>query len=122
MTKITVELMGKLETFEGNIIKGPSWAGDAVCMDTTISDFPMRVIAKRVIKLVDGKPFAGSVDINDEATTYVVLGDKEKRYHVRDIGGKLSCHCTGYGFRGTCRHVEIAGVQKQLGLGLKNFI
>lgn len=122
MTKITVELMGKLETFEGNIIKGPSWTKDAVCMDTTIPDFPMRVLEKRIIRLVDGKPFKGSVDINDEAITYIVLGDKEKRYQVREIRGKMQCHCTGFGFRGTCRHVEIAAVQKTVGLGLRNYV
>lgn len=122
MTQITVELMGKLETFEGNIIKGPSWAGDDICMDTAISDFPMRRIAKRIIRLVDGKPFTGNVDINDQATTYIVLGDKEKRYHVREINGKMSCHCTGFGFRATCRHVEIARVQKTVGLGLRNYV
>jgi hypothetical protein len=121
MTQITVELMGKLETFEGNIIQTPKWAGDDVAMDTIIPDFPMRLIAKRTIRLVDGKPFTGHVDLNDEAVTFVVLGDKDKRYHVRDIRGRMQCHCTGYGFRATCRHVEIAQAQKLLGLGIKNF-
>lgn len=121
MTQITVELMGKLETFEGNIIQTPKWAGDQVAMDTTIPDFPMRLFEKRIIRLVDGKPFAGHVDLNDEAITFIVLGDKEKRYQVRDIRGKMQCHCTGFSFRAHCRHVDIAQAQKQLGLGVRNF-
>jgi hypothetical protein len=121
MTTITIELMGKMQTFEGNIIQTPKWAGDQVAMDTTIPDFPMRLFQKRIIRLVDGKPFKGHVDVNDEALTYVVLGDKEKRYQVRDVNGRMQCHCTGFSFRATCRHVEIAKVQQQFGLGLKNF-
>lgn len=122
MTRITVELMGKLETFEGNIIQTPKWAKDQVAMDTTIPDFPMRLFEKRIIRLVDGKPFTGHVDINDQAITYVVVGDKEKRYQVRDVQGRMQCHCTGFSFRAHCRHVDIAQAQKILGLGIKHYL
>lgn len=118
MTTIECKFFDKSSIFKGEIIQAPKWAGkDYVAMTTTNPEFPMRLIAKKVIHLVDGKPFQGEIQQNSTAPTFFVLGDKNKRYQVRKIAGKMVCHCTGYAFRHTCRHAEIAEMQESLGLG-----
>jgi hypothetical protein len=41
-----------------------------------------------------------------EYKTWTVTGSKGSTYTVSDIDGKLSCSCSGFQFRGQCRHVK----------------
>lgn len=38
--------------------------------------------------------------------TWTVKGSKGDEYTVRDVNGNLSCTCSGWRFRGDCRHVK----------------
>ncbi len=43
---------------------------------------------------------------------------KEKEYMVTmDNNNRLSCHCTGFGFRRKCKHVEAVAKKQQLATG-----
>ena len=41
-----------------------------------------------------------------EGRFWVVKGSKGDEYRVSEINGNYSCSCSGFRFRGTCRHSE----------------
>ncbi len=41
-----------------------------------------------------------------EGRTWVVKGSKGDEYKVTELNGNLSCTCSGFRFRGDCKHVK----------------
>jgi hypothetical protein len=41
-----------------------------------------------------------------EGRMWVVKGSKGDEYKVTEVNGNLSCTCSGFRFRGKCRHAE----------------
>jgi flagellin-like hook-associated protein FlgL len=41
-----------------------------------------------------------------EGRVWTVKGSKGDEYRVTESGGNLSCTCSGFRFRGTCKHSE----------------
>jgi len=41
-----------------------------------------------------------------EGRTWVVKGSKGDEYKVSELNGNLSCTCSGFRFRGDCKHVK----------------
>ena len=41
-----------------------------------------------------------------EGRYWIVKGSKGDEYRVTESGGNLSCSCSGFRFRGKCKHVE----------------
>lgn len=41
-----------------------------------------------------------------EGRYWIVKGSKGDEYKVTDVNGNLSCTCSGYKFRGKCKHAE----------------
>ena len=39
---------------------------------------------------------------------WIVKGSKGDEYKVTELNGNLSCTCSGFKFRGKCRHSEVA--------------
>lgn len=40
-----------------------------------------------------------------EDATYPVTGSSGNLYHVRYTNGRWSCECTGFSYRGICKHI-----------------
>jgi len=43
-----------------------------------------------------------------EGRFWIVKGSKGDEYRVSELNGNLSCTCSGFKFRGKCRHTEVA--------------
>jgi hypothetical protein len=43
--------------------------------------------------------------------TWTVKGSKGDEYRVTEHSGNLSCNCTGFRFRGDCKHVKDPGIR-----------
>ena len=41
-----------------------------------------------------------------EGRTWTVKGSKGDEYKITDVNGNLSCTCSGFRFRGDCKHVK----------------
>jgi hypothetical protein len=41
-----------------------------------------------------------------EGRTWTVKGSKGDEYKITEVNGNLSCTCSGFRFRGDCRHVK----------------
>ena len=41
-----------------------------------------------------------------EGRTWVVKGSKGDEYKITELNGNLSCTCSGFRFRGDCKHVK----------------
>lgn len=41
-----------------------------------------------------------------EGRTWTVKGSKGDEYTVTDVNGNFSCTCSGFRFRGDCRHIK----------------
>jgi hypothetical protein len=41
-----------------------------------------------------------------EGRSWIVKGSKGDEYRVSELNGNLSCTCSGFKFRGKCRHIE----------------
>jgi hypothetical protein len=45
-----------------------------------------------------------------EGRSWTVKGSKGDEYKVTEVNGNLSCTCSGFRFRGDCRHAESVAV------------
>jgi hypothetical protein len=45
-----------------------------------------------------------------EGRVWTVKGSKGDEYRVTESGGMFSCSCTGFKFRGACKHVKAVAV------------
>jgi hypothetical protein len=43
---------------------------------------------------------------------WVVKGSKGDEYKITEHGGNLSCTCSGFRFRGDCKHVKDPGIRQ----------
>jgi hypothetical protein len=41
-----------------------------------------------------------------EGRSWIVKGSKGDEYRVSELNGNLACTCSGFKFRGKCRHIE----------------
>jgi hypothetical protein len=48
----------------------------------------------------------GTKEEEPEGRTWTVKGSRGDEYKVTELNGNLSCTCSGFKFRGDCRHVK----------------
>lgn len=65
--------------------------------------------ARRRFKLIESVP--DPVSPNSDAHSVQVQGSAGKMYTVT-LGEKPSCSCTGFRFRGKCKHIDLAPAQR----------
>lgn len=82
------------------------WAGAhelALMCDDSVG---LRIIQRKNIRAIDGKPYVYSEGVA-ESITKIVKGSKGQDYTVT-LGSKPTCTCPGFTYRGTCKHVTEA--------------
>lgn len=94
------------QTYTGEVLPSPRWVGDdRLCLSTGRVDYPFRVIEK--CRIVGSN--TTSAPLAPERAVFTVAGVKAgSTYIVTREGSRWACNCTGFGYRRTCSHVEIA--------------
>ena len=68
---------------------------------------PIRIDTRGRKFVVSPVQFAtGLKEPEPEGRTWIVKGSKGDEYKVSELNGNYSCSCSGFRFRGSCRHVE----------------
>lgn len=94
--------------YSGIVVRREEWDPKDAVRITGDSFMPIRVISKSLMVSINGVPVAQPD--NKPATVpievvHIVEGSKGKKYSVTVTpDGSASCTCTGYGFRGYCKH------------------
>lgn len=87
------------------------WApDDSVCVNTTCSNVPNRVVSLDSIQGVVKMP--GAQTEQPQIPTWTVAGSRGSVYNVKLEGKTYSCSCPGFQFRNHCRHIEQIRNQK----------
>jgi len=99
------------EFFDGEIIPNPKWvSSDNITVTTNDKFFPIRIIKKSEIIQIDDQIYENDTT-NLEPKKFLITGSKDKIYQVSMINNFWSCECTGFQYRGNCKHVNIAKAQ-----------
>ncbi len=68
---------------------------------------PIRIDIRRRKFVVNPVQFkTGLKEPEPEGRVWVVKGSKGDEYTVSELNGNLSCTCSGFKFRGKCKHAE----------------
>jgi hypothetical protein len=68
---------------------------------------PIRIDVRGRKFVVNPVQFAtGLKEPKPEGRVWVVKGSKGDEYKITEVNGNLSCTCSGFRFRGDCRHVK----------------
>ena len=81
------------------------WAGAHELAFKTPDNVGLRIIQRRNIKEIDGKPY----EYQEKAiktVTKIIQGSKGANYEVTVGMSGNKCTCPGFTFRGKCRHVD----------------
>tara|TARA_B110000503_G_scaffold2403_1_gene3177 strand:+ start:78 stop:467 length:390 start_codon:yes stop_codon:yes gene_type:complete len=97
----------EFNTYTGTVLYHKHFKPNEVGLTTgEAKGFTYRVIQKERIIEINELP----VDYSVPATTRVektVEGSKGNVYKVVNDSGRFSCSCTGFQFRGKCKHLEL---------------
>ena len=97
-------------TYTGRVVGRAEFDSKDSIRITGDKSMPVRVIHFSKIILWNGIPFQYTSLVNapkDEPRTIKVEGSKGNTYTITiKSSGEHSCSCPGYGFRGTCRHID----------------
>jgi hypothetical protein len=86
--------------YEGDEVKVKWCKSEEIAISTGNKEFPFRIIQRKWIREMDGKPYSFEVKEKKEEVR-LVKGSNGKVYEVTSH----SCTCPGFTFRGTCKHV-----------------
>lgn len=88
------------------------WAGPDELAFKTNDQVGLRIIQRKHIREIDGKPYEYKTEGANKTITRLIAGSRGAEYEVTVGPGKKSCTCPGFTFRGKCKHVE--QVEKEL--------
>lgn len=89
-------------SYEGTAVQLKHVSADCLALTTGQADWPIRVIPRSWIMSIDGQPYSWAVSTQ---VTRTVQGSRGQVYTVT-VGARPSCTCTGFAFRGSCKHVK----------------
>lgn len=81
------------------------WAGAHELAIRTADSVGLRIIQRRNIREIDGRPYTYTEGLT-KTVTRLVQGSKGASYEVSTGPGGSKCTCQGFTFRSRCRHVE----------------
>lgn len=88
--------------YEGDEVK-VKWAKpEEIAISTDNPEFPFRIIQRKWIREMDGKPYSFEITAKKEEVR-LVQGSNDKVYEVTSN----SCTCPGFTFRGSCKHIGV---------------
>lgn len=88
--------------YEGDEVKVKWCQPDEIAISTGNPDFAFRILKRNRIVKIDGKPVAQKATAIE---TKIVKGSKGDEYIVTKGPGGMSCTCSGFQFRKSCKHV-----------------
>lgn len=88
------------QTYTGVVIAHRAANAGEIALTTGNQDFPLRVLQKRKIISINGTPAEAVSTNTTPRPTRTVEGSRGQTYRVNTQG----CSCTGYTYRGTCKH------------------
>jgi hypothetical protein len=90
--------------YEGDEVKVKWCKPEELAVSTANPEFPFRIIQRKWIREIDGKPYSFEVKPKEEPKVRFVKGSNGKEYEVT---GNYKCTCPGFTFRGACKHLEM---------------
>lgn len=97
----------ELHEYTGTVMREKWFNDNEVGLTTGIAHFPFRRINKEHIVEVNGASVQFTANPADKKVTMTVQGSKGNTYIVTKEGNKKSCTCPGFGFRRTCKHLDL---------------
>jgi len=97
----------ELHEYTGTVMREKWFNDNEVGLTTGIAHFPFRRINKEHIVEVNGASVQFTAKPADKKVTMTVQGSKGNTYIVTKEGNKKSCTCPGFGFRRTCKHLDL---------------
>lgn len=95
-------------TYTGIVMREKFFDSDEIGLTTGKTNFPFRRIKlSDIVKVNDSA--VDIIPVKNERITKTVQGSKGQTYIVTKENGKVSCTCTGYQFRKTCKHIQELG-------------
>lgn len=88
--------------YEGDEVKVKWCKPEEIAISTGNPEFAFRIIQRRLIAEMDGKPYEFKVKEQKEEVK-LVTGSNGKVYEVTSH----SCTCPGFTFRGSCKHIGV---------------
>ena len=96
----------EFNNYTGIITREKFFATDEIGITTGDPRFPVRRIHRnRIVEVAGAK--IDYVPIKSDRITKTVEGSKGQTYIVTAENGKVSCSCTGYSFRKSCKHQAV---------------
>ena len=93
--------ISEFNLYEGDEVKVKWCKPEEIAISTDLKDFPFRIVQRKNIIEMDGKPYSFEVKEKKEEVR-LVQGSNGKVYEVTSY----SCTCPGFTFRGACKHVQ----------------
>jgi len=90
--------------YSGNVVKRRWYKPEELGITTNDPKYPVRVIDKE--RIVDINNTIVDQKEKRQDQKYTVPGSKGNVYEVTVSGGRASCTCSGYQFRGRCKHID----------------
>ena len=100
----------KFHYYEGEEVR-VKWAGAHEMGFKTDDAVGLRIIQRRYILEIDGRPYEYKADAI-KTVTKIVQGSKGASYEVTVGMSGNKCSCPGFTFRGKCRHIDEALLQQ----------
>ncbi len=97
----------EVNEYTGTVVREKWFNDNEVGLTTGVARFPFRRINKELIVEVNGAKVEYTKPISEKKVTITVQGSKGNTYIVTKEGDRKSCTCPGFGFRRTCKHLEM---------------
>ena len=97
----------EFNVYTGTVMREKWFDSDEIGLTTNNPDFTFRRIKRHCIVEVNNKQVDYAMPVEEKRIEITVQGSKGNSYTVVKEKGKKSCTCPGFGFRRTCKHIEL---------------
>jgi hypothetical protein len=101
-------VQSEFNIYSGTVMREKWFDADEIGLTTGNPEFTFRRIQRHRIVEVNDKVVDYVKPVETKRVEIIVQGSKDNTYTVVKENGKKSCTCPGFGFRRTCKHLELA--------------